>query len=85
MKISLAFLAILFVSAGCAPPSAPQSIPKENSGLKCANLIVGELIEGRYYCLPGCCGHKLKTSSCAPAQLEKELLRRDIQMNIACY
>ncbi len=71
----------MFALGGCASISATTNIPKENSSRKDANLIKGELIDGRYYCLPGCIGHTEDISICSTKDLQQELFRRSVQFS----
>lgn len=72
----------IFFSGSCTPTFLPQNSPKETSQANIGKPAVSELIDGHYYCYPGCNGHKNKTSICKQATLEKELTRRLIAFYI---
>jgi uncharacterized protein YceK len=75
LKIVVNFFIVL-VLGGCETTSVLSNIPKENPVPTVKKPIVSELIDGRYYCYPGCNGHKNKTSVCSNSALEKELTKR---------
>jgi len=64
-------LAGIFFLDSCSPVYPPSKV------------VVGELIEGRYYCLPGCNGHVDKYMVCTTMERQQELLKRAKQFSIA--
>jgi hypothetical protein len=75
-------ISTVFILGGCAPTSSHLNMPKEMPITKRERPVTNELIDGRYFCYPGCNGHLKPTSFCSTAELEKELTRRSIELSM---
>jgi hypothetical protein len=76
-------ICVVFVFGACVSAPLSKNISEQSTANKNVKPIVGELIEGRYYCLPGCQGHKDKYSICSNVQLQEQLLLRSREYAIA--